>query len=165
MNTYGLMSVNNNTFNLRWHTNYSYPKEARDVIVTCLRLHNATLNVLGYIARTSRVSGCIRMISGFLICATTLAIGDRKAERGVIIQHYYDEALLTGIAQMFRGAMEAFVPHGKVINATLDVIATIVNLATLVAGASVCQGCMGYDVHGPHPEPDYPLPLKLLYLI
>ncbi len=165
MNTYGLASINNSTFNLQWHTNYGYPKDARDIIVTCLRLHNATLNILGYMPRTSRVSGCIRMISGFLICATTLAIGERRAERGVIIQHYYDEALLTGITQMFRGAMEAFAPYGRVINASLDVIATFVNLVNIAADASVCTHCMGYQNHGPHPEPDYPGPLKLLYLV
>ena len=104
MNTYGLRSINTDTFNLKWHTNYVYPQQARNAVVTFLRVHNLTLNVLGYIPGVSVVSGCVRMATGSVMCATTLAVGERGATQGAIIGHWYDECLLTGITQIGRGA-------------------------------------------------------------
>ncbi len=76
MNTYGLRSIGTETFNLREGDKYQYPKQARDVIVTFFKVHNLTLNILGYIPGVSTFSGCARILSGIAICAVTLAIGD-----------------------------------------------------------------------------------------
>lgn len=165
MNTYGARSVNNETLNLRSHTNYVYPKEVRDVVVTGLKIHNLILNILGYIPGVAVVSGCLRIGTGLLMCAFTLAVGERDAEQGVIIGHWYDECLLTGITQMGRGVLEAFVPFGRIANASLDGIATILNVAKELNNASACNGCGRYRNHRPHPDPEYPFPFSLLNLV
>lgn len=163
MNTFGLHSINIGSFNLKHHTNYTYPREARNVLVTFLKAHNLILNILGY-SRNSRISGCVRIGTGLIMCSVTLAIGERKATSGVIIRHWYDETLLTGITQIVRGALEAFAPSGRVVNALLDVVATVPNLGKEISAASTCQGCMEYLSHGPHQDPEYPFPFWLLNL-
>lgn len=164
MNTYGLRSINTTTFNLQWHTNYTYPKALRDHVVTFFRVHNLALNILGYIPGISLVSGCVRIASGLAISITTLAIGDRNAQRGAIIGHWYDEALLTGISQVARGVLEAFVPFGWIANAVMDMGATCYNIGQEISTTSTCTGCMEYSSHGPHPDPEYPFLLRFLNL-
>lgn len=164
MNTYGLHSINTGTFNLKWHTNYSYPKPLRHGVVTFLKIHNLTLNILGYIPGVSLFSGSVRIGTGLIMCGLTLVVGDKKAQGGVIIGHWYDEALATGITQIARGALEAFVPYGWIANASLDVVATVFNLLQECVAASTCQECMGYKNHSPHPDPEYPFPFWLLHL-
>ncbi|WP_075882684.1 hypothetical protein [Candidatus Protochlamydia sp. W-9] len=165
MNTYGLRSINTDTFNLKWHTNYKYPRQVRNTLVTFLKIHNLTLNILGYIPGVSIVSGCVRMGSGLMMCAVTLAVGERNATRGAIIGHWYDEALLTGITQIARGALEAFVPFGWIANVSLDAIATIYNVNKEINVTSACTGCMEGVNHEPYPNPKYPFPFWLLYLV
>lgn len=165
LNTYGLRSINTDTFNLKWQTGYTYPQAARNVVVTLLKVHNLTLNVLGYIPGVSVVSGSFRIGTGLLMCAATLAIGERDAQTGVIIGHWYDEALLTGAAQVGRGILEAFVPFGSMVNLTLDSVGTALNAAVEVGHALVCPECMGYTTNGPYPDPSYPLPFAFLHLV
>lgn len=163
MNTFGLRSINNDTFNLKWHTNYTYPRSLRDILVTLFRVHNLFLNVLGYLGgRISIVSGSFRIATGLATIATTLAIGDRNAPRGMIIGHWYDEAIMTGISQVCRGILEAFIPYGRVVNLALDTICTVINMTKEVNAASVCPHCMGYTNHQPYPDPAYQFPLSLL---
>lgn len=165
MNTYGLRSVNADTFNLKWNTNYSYPHQARNVIVTFFKVHNLTLNILGYIPGVSVVSGCVRIGTGLLICAVTLTVGQKDAKQGVIIGHWYDECMLTGVAQIGRGVLEAFVPFGRIANAYLDGIATFWNIRKELGNAPVCTCCMDYANHGPYPDPKYPFPFSLLNFV
>ncbi len=164
LNTFGLKSINTGTFNLQYHSNYSYPQQARNVVVTLLRAHNLCLNILGYIPGVSIFSGCARMATGAFICILTLSVGERNASEGVIIGHWYDEALKTGAAQIARGATEAFMPYGRIVNLFLDIIGTVENIIAEAGNASVCQGCMEYKNHGPYPDPNYPLPFLPLYL-
>jgi hypothetical protein len=105
------------------------------------------------------------------IIGATLALGRPGNEPGLIIGRFYEEAIKTGIAQITRGALEAFVPYGWVVNATLDVIATPINLFAGDAPVSfACEECMnGGDRNGnhvrPHIDADYPLPLAFMYLV
>lgn len=186
MNTYGLQSINTSTFNTAPHSNVWYPRNSRNVIVSALRVHNLTLNVLGYIPGVSVISGCVRIGTGLLFCAMALAVGDRKATQGVIIGRWYDEALLTGCTQIARGILEAFVPVGRTVNVCLDAVATIINFASADLYTVGCPDCrqgppegynlesnkrwdyhMDKDYHGNsrHKEPEYPFPLTLLYLV
>jgi hypothetical protein len=168
LNTFGLRSINTGTFNLGYHTNYTYPRQARNLVVTLLRAHNLCLNILGYIPGVATFSGCARMLTGASICLLTLSVGERDAQQGVIIGHWYDEALNTGVAQVARGATEAFMPYGRIVNLSLDVIGTISNLineATNVSDkVSGCQCCPEFSNHGPYPDPNYPSVFGLLYL-
>lgn len=166
MNTYGIHSVHRETFNTRYHDNLYFPRPLRNAVVTALRINNAVLNVLGYIPGVSLISGCVRMFVGMVIVGITLAVGDRNAREGAIIGRWYDEAVLTGIAQIARGALEAFIPFGWVANAALDVIATPMNLSNEVVGSMICEGCMegGGNHITPHHDVDYPFPLQLLKL-
>lgn len=161
MNTYGLRSIHTNTFNLRWDSNLTYTKKSRDIIVTSFRIHNLVLNVLGYIPGISNVSGCVRIATGVLICASVLKVGDRNAKSGANIGHLYDEALLTGITQIARGVIEAFLPFGWYINLNLDVIATHFNFLKEFENALEPDP---YDDDCPYQEPVYPFPFWLLYL-
>ena len=166
LNTYGIRSINRETFNTKYHDNLYFPKEIRDIVITALRIHNGILNVLGYIPGVSTVSGSIRMATGLIIVCVTLAIGDRNAMEGAIVGRWYDEALGTGMAQIVRGALEALVPFGWVANAALDVIATPINLSKEVEGSMACEGCMRGGSHArPHDDADYPGPLGILHLV
>jgi len=127
MNTYGFCSINKFTFNLDPYKTYTYPKRQRDVIVTFFKIHNLIFDILGYIPRVSAVSGKCRIVSGLLMCVVTLTVGKKNSKDALIIGHWYDEALLTGISQMARGAIEAFVPNGRIVNASIGVIGTVYN--------------------------------------
>ncbi len=166
MNTYGLHSINVNTFNLSWNSSLYYPQKARNVVVTVFRIHNLTLNILGNLSTTRFYSGCTRIAIGVSICAVTLVRGDRHAQQGAIIGRWYDEALLTGMAQIVRGILEAFIPNGQLVNASFDVIATVFNLGSEVTTECACPRCFAQQGGpvGPYPEPQYPLPFWPLYL-
>lgn len=166
LNTYGIRSVNRETFNMSYHDHLEYPRPLRNVVVTALRVNNGVLNVLGYIPGVSLVSGSLRMAIGAGFIGVTLAIGDRKANNGAIIGHWYDEAIKTGIAQITRGALEALVPFGWIANASLDVIATPFNLSKEIEGSLTCEECMmmGGNHIRPHQDAEYPTPLWLLHL-
>lgn len=164
MNTYGLFSVNVGTFNRREGSDLTYPQEMRNVLVTFLKIHNLTLNILGYIPGISSVSGCVRIGTGVAMCAFTLAVGDPKARQGVIIGHWYNEALLTGITQVARGVLEAFVPFGWIMNASLDAPSTIVNLRTVFNDITRQSHPFAGVNYNPYADPEYPLALCPLYL-
>lgn len=164
MNTWGLRSINTGTFNLKFHATYAYPKPARDVVITLLRIHNLTLNILGYMdPRIACISGCVRAVTGLLFVAVTLTVGDRNAKKGHLIQHWYDEALLTGVSQIARGMLEAFVPYGRVVNLAADVVATFPNLKADFNVVSGCTECMGGLNHSPHGDANYPIYFFPLY--
>lgn len=167
LNTYGLRSINRETFNTRYHDNLYFPRQLRNVIVTALRIHNAVLNVLGYMARFSPISGCVRMATGLAIIGVTMSIGDRNATQGAIVGRWYDEAIRTGVAQVVRGAFEALIPFGWVANMILDVVATPINLSKEIEGSLACDGCMnGDDEHvRPHNDVDYLLPFEILHVV
>lgn len=154
MNTYGLYAVNMSTFN--GTSSDTYPKPARNVVVTLFKFHNLTLNILGYIPGISAVSGCVRMGTGCILCVVTLLFGNRNAHQGLISKHFYDEALLTGITQIARGAFEALVPFGRVVNTSLDTICTFYNFSQ-----GMVSGCCTGRAHS---NPIYPFPFWLLDL-
>jgi hypothetical protein len=170
LNTFGLRSVNVGTFNLIYKGE-SYSQECRNVIVTLLRVHNLCLNILGYIPGVSRFSGCARMLTGVSICLFTLSVGDRNASKGVVVGRWYDEALATGIAQIARGATEAFMPYGRVVNLSLDLIGTINNLFVELDDRYPqleldADKLTNSPYAFPYPDPNYFLfPFQLLYLV
>lgn len=172
MNTWGIYSVNTTTFNncREEERRIYYPKNCRDKIYTALKLNNLTFNILGYIPGVSIVSGSIRMAVGAAIVGTTLCIGDRKAEEGVIIGRFYDEAIATGVAQIARGALEAFVPFGHLANLALDVVATPWNVTRSALWNMHCGGhgemfdpCTICSIETKAPE--YPLLVTPLHLV
>ena len=167
MNTYGLHSINSATFNPRYHESINYPRDARNVVVSVLRMHNAALNVLGYIKGTSKISGCIRLGTGFSMFCAAILVGDPSTREGVIIGRWYNETIQTCLTQMARGILEAFVPYGKIVNAILDVIATPFNVTTAVKDSFNCEDCnSGRGSHvRPHDDAEYPFPLSILYLV
>ncbi len=159
LNTYGLHAVNTHSFQNR---EVGTSRPIRNAVVTALRINNLTLNILGYMPGFSTISGSIRMLVGMAIGAVTLAIGTPKQDQaGAIIGHFYNEALSTAAAQIFRGACEAFIPFGKFINAAADITATIVNACS---SASVGCGSVGGGRNTINEEPIYPAPFVWLYL-
>jgi hypothetical protein len=173
-NTYGIRSVNLDTFNQRNGSGPRYPRDARNDVVTILRIHNGALNVLGYIPGVSTLSGCVRIATGLTIIGGTKAIGDRNASNGAIIGRWYDEAIYTGGAQIVRGALEASGPVGSLANMCLDMGATLLNVySEISARVCLCAQCLMVDdrpdpanLHvRPHRDTSYPCPLALLHLV
>lgn len=163
MNTFGIRSINSETFNTRYNDNLDFPRPLRNAVITALRIHNAVLNVLGYIPVVQNISGCVRMATGLAIIGVTLAIGNRNATSGAIVGRWYDEAILTGIAQITRGALEALVPFGWVANAALDFIVTPYNLTKEFEGSFTSDRAEAYV--SPMEDVDYPFPLMLLHVV
>jgi hypothetical protein len=118
-NTYGFFPVNRGSFNQTFRNNFTYPKPIRDIAVTILAIHNLVLNVLSY-TRFSTLSGICRILTGTALCVFTLTAGERRAQEGFPIQHWYDESLVTGAAQILRGVIDVSTPFGCLINTALD---------------------------------------------
>lgn len=171
LNTYGIRSINAASFNGTYNEKEHIPCLIRDFANTALRINNLTLNILGYIPGIKHISGCIRMGVGGSIILLTLALGSPTASTGLIVGRWYEEALLTGIAQATRGALEAFVVCP--INLLGDVVGTVCNLMTELSNAPYYGGLDDIEIlerenlrrqKQPYSDPEYPVLLSLLYL-
>jgi len=165
MNTFGFHSINAATFNTQWGSNLAYPRDSRNVVYSAFKVNNLAFNILGYIPGVSVVSGSIRMVIGVAIVIGTLCVGDPNAKRGAIIGPWYWEALATGVSQIARGALEAFVPYGQFVNLGLDIVATPWNSIRSLTWDDRGCGDMEPGGVGPYDKPDYPLLLKPLHLV
>lgn len=183
MNTYGLMSINTTTFNNQKNDPIFTPQNLRDPFVTALRIHNATLNILGYIPAVSTISGSIRILTGVVLFVISQKYGHLSTDtKGLFIGRFFIEAQATAIAQIGRGCLEAFVPYGRYVNIGLDVVGTINNWIqsqlwefetnTPYASCSECKDedrSPGDHIHNggtfAHPNPRYPFYLKPLLLV
>jgi hypothetical protein len=166
-NTYGIRATWD-AFNQSHQHSYIYPRNARNVVVTSLRVHNLCLSLLGYIPGVSLYSGSIRMITGAILCMATLMVGNRDAEEGIIIGPWYTEALRTGATQIVRGFFEAIGPLGYFVNAELDCGMSVMNFFRegMQKADTAPQHRIRYPnaKHGPLLDPQYPKPLWVLYL-
>lgn len=176
LNTYGLRSINAETFNTYRHRESYIPENTRSMAVTALRINNLTLNILGYIPGVRQISGIVRMGIGSGIILFTLALGSPTASEGLIIGHWYKEAVATGVAQIARGAFEAFVPFGWIVNASLDTIGTLVNVITDAARAPYLGGLSDEEIEEvkaeyanrtapPWGDVKYPFPFRILEIV
>lgn len=162
LNTYGLRAVNAATFNPVHHDGYlDMDTDNQQTITTLIRIHNLVLNILGYIPGVCIVSGVARMTTGLVaIGATALFILVKIAtdRRINIIESLplYNETISTAAAQVFRGYMEAFVPFGAVVNASLDIAATPYNY--YVDKAYPPSPFV-------HPEPLYEIPFNVFHYV
>ena len=134
------------------------PAKVRNYINTLLRINNLIFNVLGYFPGIKEISGLIRMGIGFSIIVVTLEIGTPTVGPGYIVGQWYDEALLTGVAQIFRGSMEALTSYGSVVNGCLDILNTVSNIK-----AEHHFDPSQHPHH--HPDPSYWLPFQFLRLV
>ncbi len=130
-NTFGFFPVTTDTFNV--DRRLTYPKEGRDSWVTALAIHNLILNilgsdVLGYKPGISLYTGRFRILSGLSLLSLTLTCGQPSADNGVLIGRFYKEGVVTGVSQMARGILEAFVPGGLLATAFLDVASSTADL-------------------------------------
>lgn len=159
VNTFGLFSVNNATFNLEKNKSF-YPTEVRDLVVTLLKVSNLTLNVIGFISEANQSSGCIRMVLGGMICV----IGFSSLSPS---KDFSAEVRCTGAAQIVRGALEAYIPYGRIFNISLDAVATISNVlkdAEVQMKRSMVINCSSWLHEFPDDHPEYPHILKILHL-
>jgi len=156
MHTYGLFSVGTGTFNLEYNGDYWVKNPfARNTLVTLLRIHNCALDILGYIPGVSFYSGHVRMATGLAMCA--IAQFHINNNENPLVEEFYWETLNTGVAQIARGALEAYVQHGRAINAFLDLSATIYNVYS--------KHNFKKDDYVDQKNPVYPLPFRFLYLV
>ncbi len=185
LNTYGLCSINRETFNLELHDRVldktSFSRRMRDIAVTGLRVHNAVFNVLGYIPGVSTISGCVRMATGLSVIVITVALARSNV---TVVRGFALKAVATGIAQIVRGIFEALVPFGWIANAAFDCAATWINLSSgpsdeglaRAAESMVCNVCNGRnglrtfvgnngDHVTPHDDVAYPFPFSLLHYV
>ncbi|MFA6119248.1 MAG: hypothetical protein WCT85_03390 [Parachlamydiales bacterium] len=167
-NTYGIRSINAESFNTYGSQDAHLPHSIRDFAVTSLKINNLILNILGYIPGVAQISGCIRMGIGSSIIILSFALGSPNAKEGLIIGRWFKEALVTGTAQIARGALEAFFSFGRLINLSLDVIGTIINLHTEVCHLRYTGGMeedeiLAEEARPPYRDPNYPILFIPLY--
>ncbi|CRX39475.1 hypothetical protein [Estrella lausannensis] len=167
LNTWGIRSINRETFNIKPNDSLYMPIQVRNVAITAMRIWNIVMNILGYIPGVQIVSGALRIVAGIAIAGFTAAIGEREATCGPIIGRWYDEAINTGMAQIVRGALEALIPFGFIANASLDIIATPLNIYKEICPPprSVPADRETLFVQAaPYPDIIYPVPLGILHL-
>ena len=166
MNVYGLLSINNSTFNLRRNFNFQYPKQIRNILVTILRIVNITLSITGY-TEYFWISAPIRILFGILILTITLIFGTPEHKAGFIIGHWYNEAIITGFAHIFRGLIEYLFIYKNIFNLVCDFIATIFNFIYFSIYITDFQKFEQFDTFKfkPYPEPIYEGLFTLLYLV
>lgn len=157
MNTFGIYSINNTTFNTGNGGFEQYPGKMRSLTYTVLKIHNVLQMVLGYAGWCQPAAGCLRMILG-----ATLIIAAISSMHPLTAGHFYSEALITGICQIARGILEAFVPGAWPVLLVLDIVATPVNfIRSYHWGGSIRHPTRGQSVVGaiaPGPLPDPSLP-------
>ncbi|MGE3954634.1 MAG: hypothetical protein AB7F31_05550 [Parachlamydiales bacterium] len=175
MNTWGLCSINNDTFNIK--QGVRYPENVRNVIVTLYRLHNLALLIGGYLPQSRLYTGCARVLSGAGMLAVTLLIGEPDALQGLIIGPYYREALNMGAAQIYRGLLEAGLLEFAIRRVGVD----FGTLSPLIGGRQMNLlfdfGATPFNIYthfdqmrssvdtDKYPEPAYPILLWPLYLV
>lgn len=166
LNTYGLYSINNKTFNQSYDGLSICPKEERDIIITALRLYNAIFSVLGFIPGVRFYSGCTRILIAASIIAITLKEDVKNPGKGAITGKWHDEILLTGIGQIMRGATEAFVPYGQAVNLSIATLASFFNIFISATGrycghSSIEKDCSKHLIK-PHSDPSKSALIKLI---
>lgn len=174
--TWGIHAVNTTTLNVDHSVHY--PRPARNLLVTGLRLLNLLCGLTAYAAffGVFPTLGCpvltwwqdqshgARVLVGAAITMVTWLFGDRNASRGLIIQRFYTEALTIGLSQVMRAMLEygySVTPIAVACNLCLDAVGTWKSLPHLLSFSredSEVSWCI------PFPEPKYPLPLLFLYL-
>ena len=176
MNTFGLNSINRQTFNIDIKENQkaSCKKYQRDRLFTVLKLHNLVLNILACIPKYTKGAACIRLASASILILTTLIAGNRNTEKGFLIGTFYDEAIITGIAQIVRATLEIYIPLGPYGHLALDIIATPINIAQNFGIESFdhFRDLLEDENHSftektviqekSHKNPDYPIPISFL---
>ena len=131
LNTYGLRAINWENYNNDWffprkqnERHWFVDQKACELFKKTLGGMSLGLIVLEYAPGLSALAGASRIAAGLFITGLALArrICNAKAGRadGSLLQ---DEALLTGITQIARGAI-ALIPFGLAVNATLDIAST-----------------------------------------
>lgn len=183
-NTFGIHAVNQKTFNIASdHKSFdpSFEKFStyRRFALAALRVHNATLNILGYLPIISTISGCVRMATGLATVSLAavvriwIKVSNSKGELSSYVKNetFVNEALTTGVAQMTRGFFEAIVPGGWVINASLDIIGSVVHFPDYIMELVGCEpeeldinDEYREDLH-PHKDWKYPFPAGALKLL
>lgn len=111
MNTYGIRSVNSDSFCYKMHadaSNNEFLKNTRNIIVTIYKVHNFILNILGYIPFFCVYSGAIRAGTALLTKAIILAHNLYFDGSNESIKKWKDEAEVTANTQFARAALEAF---------------------------------------------------------
>jgi hypothetical protein len=164
-NTYGLRSINSESFNVAEFTDYM-PEIFRNHLNTALRINNLVFNVLGYMADMAPYSGFVRMGMAW---GALMAVSSHK---NPISDTWGKEAYCTAIAQIARGLLEATCPYGRALNLGLDIVATWINLNNEV------EAQLSRDKNEPHLhkiyhgtsiyrhiDPDYNNLFKILYLV
>lgn len=170
LNTWGLRSVNIESFNALSPETEQLPRYLRDFSLTLLRINNLVLNILGYIPGIAQISGCVRIGIGACILLLTLSVGDPSSNNGLIIGRWYKEALVTGVAQIARGILEAFVSSGRLVNLSLDTVGTVFNLRAensryIYTGGWEPEDIRAWENRPPYRDPHYPNLLGFLHFV
>lgn len=127
-NTYGYMAINRWTFNQDPRYLETIKPKIRENILFDLRINNWVLNFFGYLNSTRVFSGQIRIFIGLCVLTGCSAWTGYSLIRRQAINRFAVEGILTAITQIFRGYVEAFLIYGRLINASLDVIFTPINI-------------------------------------
>ncbi len=168
MNTYGIRSVNSDSFCYKMHadaSNNEFLKNTRNIIVTIYKVHNFILNILGYIPFFCVYSGAIRAGTALLTKAIILAHNLYFDGSNESIKKWKDEAEVTANTQFARAALEAFLPFGHVVNFYLDGFGTIKNISAELYSVVISKIWGENLEYQKNKDPQYPFPLGFLNIV
>ena len=122
-NTFGIFPINQHTFNRNNQTKVTYPQGVRDIVINSFAVYTLSLNMLSY-TKFYRIAAIARCLVGASFYLFTVCVGNRDAKRGLIIGHFYDEAIVTGVAQVARGMVDLWASNRAAVNAGLDLVSS-----------------------------------------
>ncbi|CDZ81553.1 hypothetical protein BN1013_02089 [Candidatus Rubidus massiliensis] len=154
MNTYGMRAINSQSFNNK--ENYTISLEDRNKVITFLKIHNFALTALEYSSLTQFYASTTRVFSGLSMIAKCAYVKFYNKADPILNGKGLDEALLTGLVQVMRGAITLTVPGGFTVNWSLDMVASLYNFHLESENFK--------NKHNPtaHSEPVYLAPLFLV---
>jgi hypothetical protein len=166
MNTYGLRSINSDSFVYQVPQdtqNSELLKRTRNLIVTVFKVQNLFLNILGYIPALSLYSGSFRATSAVITKAVFFSVS--KTSSNETLKKWAAEAQSTANAQLLRAAFETILPFGHVTNFYLDLCATFKNISLEAYKSALSKVCRGNEQYQKNEDPIYPFPLGILNLV
>jgi hypothetical protein len=155
-NTFGLHSINANTFNPAIENEKTdFSSESRDTLLLIARVSNTVLHLLEWIPFTCVIAGTARMCTGAAVAGLTLFAGQHGLSGKL-----YEESLETGIAQVARGFAVTTGPTARIALFVLDVLLTQRNIESTITA----QNSDSHSYHTiPYKEVPYSPHLFILY--
>lgn len=149
-----MRAINSQSFNNK--ESYTISLEDRNKVITFLKIHNFVLTALEYSSITQFYASTTRVFSGLSMIAKCAYVKFYNKADPILNGKGLDEALLTGLVQVMRGAITLTIPGGFTVNWSLDMVASLYNFHLESENFKNKHNLMA------HSEPVYLAPLFLV---